>query len=148
MCWTAHGEQCSMAEIPPNRTHCNVTGNTSALFTAIFFSLQNIPLSHIIWECFSIHALCTAAVGHRELSGVVDQPSARRGAAGAGWGELCRRYQLCLRKYTADGFKVRFHIYQGDVAIFLYLCAMYCMWRGFSIDSLTRWAVFPDSYKQ
>lgn len=27
MCSTAHGEQCCMAEVPPNRTNCNVTGN-------------------------------------------------------------------------------------------------------------------------
>lgn len=32
MCRTAHGEQCRMAEVPPNRTHCNVTGNIWIFF--------------------------------------------------------------------------------------------------------------------
>lgn len=97
MCWTAHREQCRLAEVPPNRTYCNVTGNISALFTAVFSFLLCLPPVALIFD-IGVHAFYAAAVGHSELSGVVDQPPARRGAAGAGRGELCRRYQFCLRK--------------------------------------------------
>lgn len=46
----------------------------------------------------NIHVLVTTAFRHDELTGVVHQPPAGRRAAGAGRGELCGCYQLCLRK--------------------------------------------------
>lgn len=46
MPWTAHGEQCRMAEVPPNRTHCYVTGNISTSFTAVVGSCNVICVSH------------------------------------------------------------------------------------------------------
>lgn len=36
MCRTAHREQCCMAEVPPNRTHRNVTGNIWIFFFFFF----------------------------------------------------------------------------------------------------------------
>lgn len=66
MCWAAHGEQCRMAKVPPNRTHCDVTGNTSALFTAVFCLLQNICLS---FKCLiSASALCELQLSDTESS--------------------------------------------------------------------------------
>lgn len=129
MCRAAHGEQCRMAEVPPNRTHCNVTGNSLWYF---FLAKYKIYVTQV----FDISALvlCTAAVGHGEFSGVVSQPSVRRGAAGDGRGELCRRYQLRFCKpQTADVvFIARFPHVSENVATFLYLCAAYCVWQGFS----------------
>lgn len=129
MCRAAHGEQCRMAEVPPNRTHCNVTGNSLWYF---FLAKYKICVTQV----FDISALvlCTAAVRHGELSCVVSQPSVRRGAAGDGRGELCRRYQLRFCKpQTADVvFIVRFPHVSENVATFLYLCAAYCVWQGFS----------------
>lgn len=61
--------------------------------------MPNIRLSHFI-------LISLAAVGHRELPGVVHQPPAGRGAAGDGRGELRGRHQLRLCEChcgTADG---------------------------------------------
>lgn len=69
-------------------------------------------LLHVFWGFFCVKkypsvtpafdipfcSLCAAVVRHRELSGVVNQPSPCGGAAGDGRGELCRRHQLCLRE--------------------------------------------------
>lgn len=41
-CWTAHREQCRMAEVPSNRTHRNVTGNISAVFHVLVFCLNHL----------------------------------------------------------------------------------------------------------
>lgn len=55
MCRTAHGEQCCMAEVPPNRTHCDVTGNIWRFFfycCSIFIlsqkHLMKLQLSHFV----------------------------------------------------------------------------------------------------
>ena len=142
MCLAAHGEQCRMAEVSPNGTHCNVTGNSLWYF---FFLLAKYKI--YVTQVFDIGdlVLCTAAVRHRELSGVVGQPSVRRGAAGDGWGELCRRYQLCFCKpQTADVvFMVRFPHVSENVATFLYFCAAYCVWQGFS----SRVRLFLETHK-
>lgn len=53
-------------------------------------ALVNQPSVALISDCVA------AAVRHSELSGVVNQPPAGRGAAVPGRGELCGRRQLCL----------------------------------------------------
>lgn len=95
MCCTAHGEQCCMAEVPPNRTHCDVTGSIWIVSCCSIFQ----SVTQVFRWGFNCRPLCFAAVRHKELSGVVDQPLARRRAARAGWREIRRRHQLCLCKF-------------------------------------------------
>lgn len=111
----------------------------------LHYLLQYIILSKCIRQSrmYALITLFTAAVGHRELSGVVNQPSAGRGAAGHGWGELCRRHQLCLRKSGsrhsgADVVVSRVSSVGTRLQHFCFECSM---WPEFSTDSPQCWAL-------
>lgn len=117
----------------------------SALLTSVFLFLVNSPKKYAkLCPCS-----CTAAFRHCELSGVVNQPPARRGAARAGWRVLCWRYQLSLRKSFQPphcwSINRQTHTCQGDGVIFL---LVYSKREGFSVHLLMCLAVFGNPYKQ
>lgn len=83
--------------------------------------------------CVGAH---TAAVRHSELSGVVHQPPAGRGAAVPGRGELRGRRQLCLREssFTSPQLQTSAAVFidtlqqRADI-VFLLSCRVRTKWR-------------------
>lgn len=117
----------------------------SALLTSVFlFLVKSQKKMQKLCPCS-----CTAAFRQCEFSGVVNQPPACRGAAGAGWRELCRRYQFSLRKSFQPprcwSIYRQIHTCQGDGVIFL---LVYSKREGFSVHLLMCLAVFGNPYKQ
>lgn len=56
MCRTAHGEQCGVAAVPPNRTHRNVTGN---MFTFERAAVRDVlSRERLIKVAFSVGRSC------------------------------------------------------------------------------------------
>lgn len=78
----------------------------------------------------------TAAVRHSELSGVVHQPPAGRGAAVPGRGELRGRRQLCLREssFTSPQLQTSAAVFidtlqqRADI-VFLLSCRVRAKWQ-------------------